>query len=122
MMVFLLKCFGPIAPYLAAAVAALGLGLYITFLRHEVVSATQRSQGLMLINQADAAAIAADQRREAALNAALDAMDQQIAAGDEAVGKINAAISDASPVENAPVAPVLAQTLDRLRALQASAP
>lgn len=122
MMVFLVKYLGPVAPYLAAAAAMLGLLLYITILRHEVASATQKSQALMQINEADAAAITADQQRQAALNVALDTMDRQIVAGDDGAGKIDAAIRDASPAQNAPVAPVLAQTLDRLRVLQASAP
>ncbi|MDE8345618.1 MAG: hypothetical protein POH28_05505, partial [Acidocella sp.] len=81
MMVFLMKLLGPLAPYLGAALAVAGLCLYVTMLRHEAISAVQKSQALMQINEADAASIAAEQQRVAALDASLTVMDRQITAG-----------------------------------------
>jgi len=122
MLAAILKCLGPFAPYIAGAAALSGLLLYITVLRHDLATETARNTALQQANQADVAAIAAYQKEEATMNAALDTLGVQTAATEAATSHIDTDILSATPADNAPVAPVLASTLDRLRALQAGTP
>jgi hypothetical protein len=122
MMAIVLKFLGPLAPYLAAGGAAAGLLLYVMVLRHELADATTANAALGATNQADAAALAAGQKQQAAMGVALQRLDAQSQADRMATRRIATAITASSPGENGQVAPVLAQTLDSLRALQGGAP
>ena len=122
MIAIILKILRPIAPYLAAGAAVISLLLYITLLRHDLAAANAANTVLEQTNQADTAAIAAYQKQQATMNAALDTLDTQTLATDFATSHIAAAITAAPSSDNAPIAPVLSKTLDSLRVLQANTP
>lgn len=119
---FILKILGPLAPYLAATAGVLGLLLYVSHLRHELATAQMANQALQAVNAQDAAAIAAGQKQQAAMNAALDTLGARTVALDMGADAIQQKIIAAPPGDNAPVAPVLARALDALRALQSKTP
>jgi hypothetical protein len=122
MIAILLKFLGPLAPYLAAGAAVLGLLAYVAWLRHDLAAANAANTVLQQTNQADTLAMAAYQKQQATMNAALDTLDTQTLARESATSNITSAITAAAPGDNGLVAPVLTKTLDSLRTLQASTP
>lgn len=122
MTAILLKFLGPIAPYLAAGALVLGLLGYVAWLRHDLAAATAANTVLELTNQADTVAIAAYQKQQAAMNAALQTLDTQTQTTDSAAAQISTSITAALPGDNGAVAPVLSKALASLSALQASMP
>jgi len=122
MLTYVLKFLGPIAPYLAVGGAAAALLLYVSVLRHELAAAQVANATLRATNQADAAAIAADEKQQQMTNDALDTLDVKTRQTQAAADGVITQIAGAQAQDNGPVAPVLAKTLDSLRALQGSAP
>jgi hypothetical protein len=118
----LLKFLGPLVPYLAGAGALLGAVLYAVTLRHDLATATLKNAALAQANQADSAAIASYQAQQASWNAAMDRLNTQSLAAAAATGRIMNGIAAAPAADDAPVAPVLAQALAGLRALQGGTP
>ncbi len=122
MTAILLKFLKPALPYLLAAAAALGMIFYIASLRHHLAVESQKNILLAADNQADLAAIAAYKTQQAKYVSALAALDAQTQATNSSVDHITNTIAAAPATDDAPVAPVLAQALAGLRALQGSAP
>ncbi len=118
----LLSILRPLAPYLAAVGILLAGGVYIVVLRHELQTADQKNLTLAAVNAEDVAAIASYKAQQAKWNTALQALDAQTLASRTATQTIVTNIDAASKGEDGPVAPVLAKTLDSLRALQGGAP
>ncbi len=118
----LLKFLGPAAPYLAIAAVFVGIGLYVVTLRHELTSANDKNIALEQANQANAAAIAAYKTAQANDAASLAALDAQTLKTSAATGRIMDSINGAPAGNDAPVAPVLTQALNSLRALQGATP
>jgi len=121
-MAMLFKLLAPIAPYLAAAVLMLGAMFYVSTLRHDLAAATQRNAVLLQLDQANAAAIADDKAQQVKWNASLDALDAQTLETGNKTGQLEGAIAAAATADDGPVAAVLVQALDGLRALQGDAP
>jgi hypothetical protein len=122
MTAIILKLLKPAAPYLAAAFLFLALVLYVATLRHELAVADQKNLTLAAQNAANLAAIADYKAQQAKWNDALETLDAQTLNTDTQTGKIITNINTAPSGDDAPVAPVLAEALDGLRALQGNAP
>lgn len=122
MTAILFKLLRPALPYLIVAAAILGAIIYVAMLRHELAAADQKNVVLAADNQADLAAITAYKAQQAKWNAALSTLDARALASNAAAEHIVDGISAAPAADDAPVAPVLAQALDGLRALQGDAP
>ena len=118
----LLKLLRPVLPYLLAAAAALGLVAYIISLRHNLASENQKNALLTADNQADLAAIAAYRAQQSRYEAALATLDAQTLATNTSATRLSDTIAAAPTSDDGPVAPVLARTLNGLRALQGGAP
>ncbi len=118
----LLSFLRPLAPYLAAAGLLLAGSFTIVILRHELQAANQKNITLAAVNAENAAAIASYKVQQAKWNTALQALDAQTLASRTATQHIAMNIDTAPKGEDGPVAPVLAKTLDSLRALQGDAP
>jgi hypothetical protein len=118
----LLKILGPLVPYLVAGGVVLAGLLYVTILRHDLAAATQANQVLAQQNAENVAAIASYHAQQAKWTESLQALDAQTLATNTATSRISEKISLAPPGDDGPVAPVLSQALDSLRALQGSAP
>jgi hypothetical protein len=118
----LLKILGPLVPYLVAGGAVLAGLLYVVILRQDLAAATQANQALAQQNAENVAAIASYQAQQAKWTESLQALDAQTLATNTAASRISEKISLAPPADDGPVAPVLSQALDNLRALQGGAP
>jgi hypothetical protein len=122
MTLILLKFLRPIAPYLAAAALLLAAVLYVATLRHDLAVAKYKNVTLTALNAANAAAIADYKTQQAKWNSALDTLDAQTLEANTATGRIVAKINADPTSSDGPVAPVLSEALDSLRALQGDAP
>ena len=120
--VFLLRVFKPLLPYLIAVVAVVAVLSYVTMLRRDLAAEHGKNIALTLDNQADVAAIAAYKAQAAKWSTALAALDARTLGRSTSIARITDRIGAAPSGDDAPVAPVLAQALDSLRALQGGAP
>jgi hypothetical protein len=122
MVTLALKFLRPIAPYLAAVALLLAAVLYVATLRHDLAVAKDKNITLAALNAANAAAIADYKTQQAKWNSALDTLDAQTLDANTAAGRIVAKINAGPASSDGPVAPVLTEALNSLRALQGDAP
>lgn len=122
MTAILAKLLAPLAPYLLAAFLIVAGSTYVIHLRHQLASASIANALLVQTNQANVAALAADQAQVARWNTALDTLGAQTLASNHALNIIDDHIAAQPPGADAPVAPVLAQALSEIGKLQDNAP
>ncbi|MDE8348954.1 MAG: hypothetical protein POG74_05640 [Acidocella sp.] len=118
MVAILAKFLTPLVPYLVAAFLALAGLAVIAHLRHELAAASLTTAMLQQTNQANIAEIAAYQAQALKWNTALDTLGVQTQASDHALHIITDHIAAQHPGMDAPVAPILAQTLADIGKLQ----